>query len=90
MARAVVIVDNEGRICLPQHLQEALPWKEGTSLSAEVLDSGQLLLHPLEGEPLLVEKDGVLVVRSAGGIDAGAVLETLRAERLTDLTGTPK
>lgn len=87
MARAVVTIDNEGRICLPQPLRDALRWEEGTLLKAEVSDSGHLLLHPIEEEPLLVEKDGVLVVRSSSSAEIEKDLEALRSERLIGLSG---
>lgn len=87
MSRTVVTIDGEGRICLPPALREALHWEAGTSLGAEVLGSGALLLQPLEGEPLLVEKGGVLVVRNAGEDNMETALEALRTERLHSVTG---
>ncbi|MDW8289533.1 MAG: AbrB/MazE/SpoVT family DNA-binding domain-containing protein [Armatimonadota bacterium] len=86
MSQTIVTIDSEGRICLPATLRESLSWKEGTPLKVEVLSSGQLLLHPLGEEPLLVEKDGVLVVRSRASTDLEEELERLRAERMHNLT----
>lgn len=57
-------LDEEGRICLPEPLRKVLGWEEGTLVTAEVAEAGQLILRPLESEPLLVEKEGILVVRN--------------------------
>lgn len=90
MQQVRVTIDDEGRICLPEQLRDILKWKEGTLLDAEVLDSGQLVIHPAEEGWFLAEKEGVLVVRGQSSADVQTDLEILRAARLADLSGMPE
>lgn len=68
-------VDKFGRIVIPKQVRDDLGLKPGTVLQIEETDQ-EVILKPLHAEPILVDKDGVLVF---SGIATGDIAEAVSA-----------
>jgi len=65
MSRAKeTIVDDSGRVTIPEEIRSHLGLTPGSRLTIEEQDNEEITLRPLRDAPLLAEKDGVLVVQS--------------------------
>jgi AbrB family looped-hinge helix DNA binding protein len=53
-------LDKFGRIVIPKKIREDYNLRPGSPIRIEE-GKGEILLKPIEGEPTLIEKDGVLV-----------------------------
>ena len=87
--RNTITMDKAGRIVLPKPLRERFRLEGGARLAVEIVGD-HLTLMPLADEdgPDLVEKSGLLVVKSSGGeSDALAALTADREERESHLSG---
>jgi len=74
------IVDQFGRIVIPKKIQSALNLRAGTPILFEERNVG-VLLKPVEEEPILIEKDGVLVFSGKVVGDIESCVDLLRQER---------
>ena len=82
-------IDKFGRILIPRSIRKRLGLEAGTLLRLETNDR-QLVLQPLEDEPVLVEKDGLLVCtatldRGADAFDLIDHIQTTRRDRIRAL-----
>jgi len=80
------ILDKFGRIVIPKKVRDAFSLRPGTSIRIEE-GKNEILLKPIEGEPSLTEKDGVLVFtgKSMGSLETK--IEEIRRERNQFLGG---
>ena len=79
-------VDRFGRIVIPKKIRDDFNLKTGAPLRI-VEGDNEIVLKPIEGEPSLIEKDGVLVFtgKAVGNIEDN--LEQSRRERIRFLKG---
>ncbi len=78
-------LDRFGRVVIPKRVRDRLALSPGTRL--EVTEEGQrIVLRPIEAEPHLVEKDGVLVFRGKAAGDLSEALRAHRRARIRDLS----
>lgn len=80
------ILDEFGRISIPQRVRDDLGLAPGTMLSIEEREEG-ILLRPLPETSNLVLEDGVLVFTGELEGDPSAVLQRVREERSRKLAG---
>jgi AbrB family looped-hinge helix DNA binding protein len=80
-----VSVDNQGRIKIPEEVRNRLGLSPGTRLIVEEGERGEICLHFPEAPPVLVEKEGVLVVRATATGDLKDLVRRERDQRLSDL-----
>ena len=78
------ILDKFGRIVIPKKIRDDFSLRPGTSIWIEEGEN-EILLKPIEGEPCLIEKDGVLVFtgKLMGNIETK--IEEIRKERSRSL-----
>jgi AbrB family looped-hinge helix DNA binding protein len=82
-----VSVDNQGRIKIPEAVRNRLGLSPGTRLIFEEGERGEICLHFPEASPVLVHKEGVLVIRAVATGDLRDVVRRERDQRLSDLVG---
>ena len=75
------ILDRFGRMVIPKKIQEHFNLKAGTQIQIEE-DEKSIILPPINGEPNLRMKDGVLVFSGTPLEDLGKALTKHREERL--------
>ena len=80
------ILDKFGRIVIPKKVRDDFSLRPGTSIRIEE-GKNEILLKPIEGEPSLTKKDGVLVFtgKSMGNLETK--IEEIRRERNQFLGG---
>jgi AbrB family looped-hinge helix DNA binding protein len=78
------ILDRFGRIVIPKKIRNDFNLKPGDQIRIEEKDE-IIVLRPVEGEPNLHWKDGVLVFSGAPIGDLANVLEKHRENRIKDL-----
>jgi AbrB family looped-hinge helix DNA binding protein len=81
-----VTVDRSGKIRIPKAIRTRMGLTPGARLEIETHDDSEIRLRPLPETPALIDKAGVLVVRSAAIGDLDSVEMREREERLSDLT----
>lgn len=74
------IVDQFGRIVIPKKIRDDFNLEPGTQIRFEESEQG-IVLKPIQGEPNLRWKDGVLVFSGYALEDPGKVLAKHREER---------
>ena len=74
------ILDRFGRIVIPKKMREAFNLSPGSPVRIEEGKEG-ILIRPVEGEPNLIEKEGVLVFSSKSVGDLEQTLHELRQSR---------
>ena len=79
-------LDRFGRIVIPKKIREDLHLQVGSSIRIEEGD-GQIVLKPIEGEPSLLKKDGVLVFSGKAVGNVETAIEEHRQERNKLLRG---
>lgn len=79
-------LDRFGRIVIPKKIREDLHLQVGSSIRIEEGD-GEIVLKPIEGEPSLVKKDGVLVFSGKAVGSVETAVEEHRQERNKLLRG---
>ncbi|UFP96116.1 AbrB/MazE/SpoVT family DNA-binding domain-containing protein [Gloeobacter morelensis] len=79
-------LDRFGRILIPKKVRDQLGLSAADKLDLEVRD-GVILLAPIQQEPKVYYKGGVLVVDSEPIGDLTAVIQELREERIRKLGG---
>lgn len=70
-------LDRFGRVIIPKKVREKLGLRPGAVLEVQQ-HGGDVLLKPVQEEPRLLEKDGVLVFR---GKALGELTESVRSHR---------
>ena len=80
-----VSLDDQGRMVIPPTLQHRLGLQPGTTLVVEQGDAGQIYLRPQTTESMLVDKQGVTVVRTQPLGDLSHVTRFERDRRVSDL-----
>lgn len=83
------ILDRFGRVLIPKSVRVDLGLEPGAVLRVEERDEG-ILLQPVQGEPHLVVKEGVLVFTGSVGPDIVEAVRRDRGKRLKALTGRRK
>jgi len=79
-------LDRFGRIVIPKKIREDLHLQVGSSIRIEESD-GKIVLKPIEGEPSLLKKDGVLVFSGKAVGNVETAIEEHRQERNKLLRG---
>ena len=74
-------LDRFGRIIIPKNVREDMGLEAGAVLQIEK-QGGKIVLQPLQGEPQVVEKKGVLVFTGGAVGDVGSALHEHRRSRL--------
>lgn len=81
--RIHVPIDRFGRVVLPKKIRDRLGVRPGTEFEVEERED-VILLKPVVGQPMILEKDGLLVVKSESSLSEDAILtaiEKVREER---------
>jgi AbrB family looped-hinge helix DNA binding protein len=78
-------VDSQGRIVIPATLKNRLGLSKGMTLVVEDGDNNELCLRIQEEAPMLVDKRGILVVRSKSKTDITNIIQQERNRRISDL-----
>jgi AbrB family looped-hinge helix DNA binding protein len=76
-------LDRFGRVIIPKRVRDKLGLKPGAVLEVEE-QGGDVLLKPVQEEPRLLERDGVLVF---GGEALGDLAESVQKHRRERLKG---
>ena len=71
------VLDKSGRIVIPKGVRDSFGLRPGSPIRIEERENG-ILLIPVESEPYLIEKDGVLVFTGK------AVEDLTRMPRISD------
>jgi len=80
-----VSVDNQGCITIPAEIQDRLGLSPGMTLVVEEREEGEMCLRVQRDLPELVDKQGVLVVRSETAADLTDAVQHERGRRLSEL-----
>jgi AbrB family looped-hinge helix DNA binding protein len=76
-------LDKFGRIVIPKRVRDDLGLKPGTALQIEQADQ-RILMEPINEEPHVVVKDGVLVFSGTATGDLAGAIKVHRGERLSE------
>ena len=81
------VLDKFGRIVIPKKTRDNFGLRPGSPIRIEE-GKNEILLKPIEGDPSLIEKEGVLVYtgRAVGDLEAG--VDEFRRERSRSLGGS--
>ena len=79
-------LDRFGRIVIPKKIREDFHLHVGSPIRIEE-GEGEIILKPVEGEPNLVKKDGVLVFSGKAVGSVETAIEKHREERSKMLRG---
>ena len=74
-------LDRFGRIIIPKNVREDMGLEAGTVLQVEK-QGEKIVLQPVQGEPQVVEKKGILVFTGGAIGDIGPALRQHRQSRL--------
>ena len=86
---ATLILDEAGRVVIPQELRDALHLDAGNTLELES-DGGQIILRPMHPTGTMVQEHGVWVFRTGKRLAASVADETLdRLRQERDLPEAP-
>jgi AbrB family looped-hinge helix DNA binding protein len=77
-------LDKFGRVIIPKGIRTEIGLEPGAILRIEQ-DGERILLEPLQDEPVLVEKEGVLVFRGKATEDISAAVRGHRERHLKRL-----
>jgi len=80
-----VKVDNQGRIVIPPSHRDRLGLSHGMILIVEEGTEDELCLRVQDEEPILVDKEGILVVRASPLQDLTHIVHHERDRRLSGL-----
>jgi AbrB family looped-hinge helix DNA binding protein len=87
---AELLIDETGCIHIPADIQDRLGLEPGTSLVLEQADDGEIRLRAKENLPILVDKDGILVVRAEPLAGFAEVVRQDRDSRVASLVEQSK
>lgn len=79
-------LDRFGRIVIPKKIREHFNLKAGSPIRIEEVDQ-TIVLKPVQGEPNLVLKDGVLIFSGTPIGDLEKALDEDRKDRLKSMWG---
>ena len=82
-------LDRFGRVVIPKKVRAELGLSPGDPLKVESRDDG-ILISPVQEEPHLVNKEGVLVFSGSSFGDLSEAVRKQREERLDLVSGTQK
>ena len=82
-------LDRFGRVVIPKKVRAELGLSPGDPLKVESRDDG-ILISPVQEEPHLVNKEGVLVFSGSSFGDLSKAVRKQREERLDLVSGTQK
>ena len=74
-------LDRFGRIIIPKNVREDMGLEAGAILQIEK-QGEKIVLQPVQGEPQVVEKKGILVFTGGAVGDVGSALQEHRRSRL--------
>jgi AbrB family looped-hinge helix DNA binding protein len=74
-------LDRFGRVIIPKKVRDKLGLRPGAVLEVQQ-QGGDVLLKPVQEEPRLLEKDGVLVFEGKASGDLAESVQSHRRERL--------
>lgn len=77
-------IDKSGRVLLPQEVLSDLHLLPGANLLIEE-EEGKITLKPIEEEPVLIEKDGILVIHGQITEDITDIVEKDRDNRISNI-----
>ncbi len=77
-------LDRFGRIIIPKDVRDDMGLEAGAVLQIEKKGE-KIILQPVQGEPKIMEKKGILVFTGAAVGDVGAGLHEQRKRRLSSL-----
>ena len=77
-------IDEAGRVTIPEKIMSELHFKPGMKLIIEE-KKGNVILKPENEEPLLIEKDGVLVLHAELTEDVSDIVDKVRQERIDNV-----
>jgi bifunctional DNA-binding transcriptional regulator/antitoxin component of YhaV-PrlF toxin-antitoxin module len=80
-----VSIDNHGSILLPVELKNRLGLMPGMTMIAEVDDEDGIRLRVQTELPEMVDKQGIIVVRSESSEDLGNIIRNEREGRISNL-----
>ena len=78
-------LDSQGRIVIPSAIRNRLGLSKGVTLIVEEEKDNEIRLRIQKGSPILVDKNGILVVKSESGSDLANVIQQERERRIFDL-----
>ena len=81
-----VTIDPSGRVHIPKAIRMQMGLSSGSKLAVEIEDNREIRLRLIDETSILVDKDGVLVVRSESLGKLGDVEKREREARLSTLT----
>jgi AbrB family looped-hinge helix DNA binding protein len=78
-------IDRFGRIVIPKDVRDDMGLEAGAVLQIEK-EGEKIVLQPVQGEPQVMEKKGILVFTGAAVGDVGAALHEHRKRRLKKIS----
>ena len=79
-------IDKSGRVTLPAEVLSELHLEPGTTLLIKEKD-GKINLEPVTEEPVLITKDGILVLHAQVTEDISNIVEKDREKRIAAIIG---
>jgi AbrB family looped-hinge helix DNA binding protein len=80
-----ITLDRFGRIIIPKDVRDDMGLEAGAVLQIEK-DGEKIVLQPVQGEPKVMEKKGILVFTGTAIGDVGAALHEHRKRRLKKIS----
>jgi len=77
-------IDNQGRIVIPSSYGNKLGLSKGMKLIVEEVENNQFCLRIQKEEPILVDKQGILVVKSEAKTELIEIIQRERDRRILD------
>jgi AbrB family looped-hinge helix DNA binding protein len=78
-------LDSQGRIVIPSAIRNRLGLSKEVTLIVEDEGDNEIRLRIQKGSPILVDKKGILVVKSESGSDLTNIIQQERESRISDL-----
>ena len=78
-------LDRFGRVVIPKHVRDNMGLEAGTILQIEK-EGKKIVLHPVQREPQVMEKKGILVFTGTSVGDVGFALHEHRKNRLKKMS----
>lgn len=83
----ILKIKEDGQLNLPQSILDAIHLAPPCDVRVET-KNGRIeieTIRPPQPEPILIEKDGLLVIANTGPFDAVEAIRQMREERIDDL-----
>ena len=78
-------LDSQGRIVIPTAIRNRLGLSKGMTLIVEEGENNEIYLNIQKESPVLVDKKGILVVKSKSKSDLANIVQQERDRRIFDL-----